>query len=152
LRRFGSLLNLQSVSVMAKDFFHQTVRTALEQDDWQITDDPLNLSIGEVDLSADLGAEKIIVAERRTERIAVEVKNFVGQSLVSEFHKALGQYINYRLSMQLSKADRVLYLAVPEPAWTTFFQRPFVLTAIQVYQIKLIIFDPNSQIIVRWIK
>lgn len=137
---------------MAKDVFHQTVRTALEQEDWRITDDPLNLSVGEVDLLADLGAEKMIVAERRTERIAVEIKNFVGQSLVSEFHKALGQYINYRLSLQLSDSNRVLYLAVSEPAWATFFQRPFVQTAIQVYQIKLIIFDPNAQIIVRWIK
>jgi hypothetical protein len=103
-------------------------------------------------LSADLGAQKIIVAQRPKEKIAVEIKNFIGQSPVSEFHKALGQYINYRLSLQLSHSERAIYLAIPQMAWDTFFQRPFVQTSIQVYQIKLIIFQPNPPKIIQWIK
>lgn len=83
-----------------KDVYHNVVRHALEKEGWTITDDPLDLSIGEVELFADLGAERVIAAERGNEKIAVEIKSFVGQSPVSEFHKAIGQYENYRLSLE----------------------------------------------------
>lgn len=45
-----------------KDLYHYTIRTALEKDGWLITDDPLDLTIGEVELLADLGAERVIAA------------------------------------------------------------------------------------------
>ncbi len=69
----------------------------------------------------DLAAEKIIAAERGIERIAVEVKSFLGPSLVTDFHTALGQFLNYRLALDGTDPDRVLYLAVPEPAYSAFF-------------------------------
>jgi hypothetical protein len=55
-----------------RDFYHQAARTALEKDGWLITDDPLDLTTGEVALFADLGAERVIGAERGNEKIAVE--------------------------------------------------------------------------------
>jgi hypothetical protein len=78
----------------SRDFYHDAARIALEKDGWLITDDPLDLTIGEVALFADLGAERVIAAERGNEKIAVEIKSFLDQSPVSEFHKALGQYEN----------------------------------------------------------
>ncbi len=71
---------------MAKDHFHEAVKTALLKDNWEITNDPLELSTGEVELWADLGAERVIGAAKGLEKIAVEIKSFLGQSSVSEFH------------------------------------------------------------------
>lgn len=66
----------------------------------------------------------MIAAERGNEKIAVEIKSFAGQSPVSEFHKALGQYENYRSSLEELDPVRTIWLAVPEKAWNDFFQRP----------------------------
>ena len=48
----------------------------------------------------DLGAEKIIAAERDGEKIAVEIKIFIGSSNIYEFHTAIGQFINYRVALE----------------------------------------------------
>ena len=136
----------------ARDFYHSGARLALENDGWVITDDPLDLTVGEVALFADLGAERVIGAERGQEKIAVEIKSFLDQSPVSEFHKALGQYENYRLSLEELDPDRVLWLAVPEEAWNDFFQRPFIQKAIKRYNIELLIFSPETNTVVQWIK
>jgi hypothetical protein len=135
-----------------RDLYHQEAREALEKDGWTITDDPLDLTIGEVELLADLGAERVIGAERGTEKIAVEIKSFAAQSPVSEFHKALGQYENYRSSLEELDPVRSIWLAVPDEAWNDFFQRPFIQKAVHRHQIELIIFDPHNKTIVQWIK
>lgn len=51
-----------------RDFFHDNIKEALIKDGWIITDDPLDLTIGEVELLADLGAERMIAAERDNEK------------------------------------------------------------------------------------
>jgi XisH protein len=109
---------------MAKDFYHYQARRAIEKDGWTVTDDPLDLTIGDVELSADLGAERLIAAERGTEKIAIEIKSFVSQSPVSEFHKAVGQYENYRLSLEELDPLRKIWLAIPDDAWNDFFSTP----------------------------
>lgn len=76
----------------ARDIFHQAVKTALTKDQWRITDDPLLLQVGGIDLYGDLGAKKLFAAEKDQQQIAVEVKSFLGPSLVSDFHLALGQF------------------------------------------------------------
>ena len=48
----------------AKDIYHNTVRTALEKDGWIITDDPFKLKWGLRELFVDLGAKKLLVAEK----------------------------------------------------------------------------------------
>jgi hypothetical protein len=135
-----------------KDLFHDALKNALINEGWVITDDPLDLSFGDVDLMADLGAERIIAAEKLADKIAIEIKSFVGQSPVSEFHKALGQYENYLLAIEELKMDRKLYLAVPLTAWIDFFQRPFIQKALQKHQISMLIFEPQTQQIISWIK
>jgi len=62
---------------MARDLFHNAVKNALIKDGWQITDDPLFLKVGGVEFYIDLGAEKLIAAERNNKKIAVEIKSFV---------------------------------------------------------------------------
>lgn len=135
-----------------RDFYHEAVRAALIKDGWLITADPLDLTVGEVELLADLGAEQVVAADRGNEKIAVEIKSFVGQSPVSEFHKALGQYENYRLSLEELEPNRSLWLAIPNETWNTFFQRPFIQKAVQRHQIELLIFDSFTQSILQWIR
>lgn len=92
-----------------RDIYHSAAPIALEKDGWTITDDPLDLTIGDVELFADLGAERLIAAERGNDKIAVEIKSFVAQSPVSEFHKALGQYENYRSSLEELDPTRTIW-------------------------------------------
>ena len=68
----------------AKDIYHNTVRTALEKDGWTITNDLLTLEIGDRSLFVDLGAEKILAAEKQGRKIAVEVKSFLSFSPVHD--------------------------------------------------------------------
>jgi hypothetical protein len=134
----------------ARDIFHNAVKIALEKDGWTITHDPLSLEFGLGSLYVDLGAERIIAAERRNEKIAVEIKSFLSGSAVSEFHTALGQYLNYRLLMQEQYADYQLYLAIPLSAYDSFFQLLFVQKTIQQHQLKLAIYVPEEEEIVKW--
>jgi len=71
---------------MAKDLFHHAVKNALIKDGWQISDDPLFLKVGGVELYIDLGTEKLIAAERNNEKIAVEIKSFINPSSLTDFH------------------------------------------------------------------
>lgn len=135
---------------MAKDLFHQAVRKALEKDNWLITDDPLNLKLGGVDMYVDLGAEKLLAAERAGQKIAVEIKTFGGRSEIAEFHLALGQFLNYRLALQISDPERELFLAVPEIIYETFFSLEFIRMSIANYQIKLLVYEPITEAIALW--
>lgn len=135
----------------AKDAFHETVRTALQKEGWKITHDPLTLEVDALtDLYIDLGAEKLIAAERGIEKIAVETKSFVGQSAISEFHTAIGQFINYRYALADTEPDRSLYLAVPQTIFETLFTRPFVSSVVRRSQVYLLIYSITTEEIVRW--
>jgi XisH protein len=97
----------------AKDRFHNIVKIALEKEGWKITHDPLTLKVDAVtDLHIDLGAEMLIGAERENEKIAIEIKSFLGQSAINDFHAAVGQFINYRYALADLEPDRKLYLAI----------------------------------------
>jgi hypothetical protein len=141
----------QYAIMAAKDLFHHAVRQALIKERWEITDDPLIIQFGGVDLRIDLGAERLVAAEKDGERIAVEIKSFLGPSVISDFHIALGQFLNYRLALEAQESDRSLYLAVPEETYATFFHLPFGQLAVQRYQLKLIVYDAVQQEIIQWI-
>jgi XisH protein len=138
---------------MAKDIFHQQVKNALIKDGWKITNDPLTIRISEaIKVQIDLAAENAIAAERDTEKIAVEIKSFIADSDISEFHTALGQYLNYCQALEEKQPERTVYLAVPDETYQDFFQLTFIQRAIQRYQVRLIIYDPYKEEILQWIK
>ena len=58
----------------ARDTYHDAVKNALIKDGWTITHDPLVVELGGDRLFIDLGAERVIGAEKGTRKIAVEVK------------------------------------------------------------------------------
>lgn len=134
----------------AKDRIHDAVKAALEKDGWMITDDPLYFRFGGVEVFIDLAAESLLAAEKDGERIAVEIKSFLGASAISDFHKAVGQFINYRAVLSRKEPERTLYLAVPEEAYDDFFQLAFTQIIVQDYQLKLIVCDVENEVIVRW--
>jgi len=136
----------------AKDRFHAVVRIALEKEQWNVTDDPLRLDIGGTKFEIDLGAEQLLAAERGKEKIAVEIKTFLSDSPLTDYHAALGQFLNYRLALEIADSTRILYLAVPVGVYESFFKREFAQISLERYQIKLIIYDINQEVIVQWIR
>ena len=86
----------------AKDIYHNAVKSALVKDGWTITADPYRILYEDAELYADMAAERPIVAERSGQKIVVEIKSFVGRSLLYDFHNALGQYIVYRQLIELT--------------------------------------------------
>ena len=74
----------------AKDIFHDPFKTALLKDGWTVTHDPYSLKVGKKDLFIDLGAEKLLAAEKDTQKIAVEIKSFVSPSEIKDLEIALG--------------------------------------------------------------
>jgi hypothetical protein len=136
---------------MAKDRFHLIVKQALIKEGWHITQDPYKLSEWDPEWEIDLGAEKFFAAEKDNKKIAVEVKSFLDISFAYEFHKALGQYLNYLASLSQIDTERILYLAIPTDVWETEFQRQGIQFSIKTYNVKLIVFNPNDIIIEQWI-
>jgi hypothetical protein len=136
----------------AYDVFHKAVKQGLIKDGWTITADPLTIEFGGLDLYIDLAAEKVLAAEKGDQRIAVEIKTFLGPSLLTNFHTALGQFLNYRIVLDGKDPDRVLYLAVPLPVYAEFFSLLLVQTAIRRHGVHLIVYDPETENLVQWIK
>jgi XisH protein len=135
-----------------KDQFHEAVRQALEKDGWIITHDPFTIQISEaVKLKIDLGAESTIAAQRDQEKIAIEIKSFIAESDISEFHGALGQYLNYVQALEDKEPNRTLHLAVPIETYDDFFQMPFIQKALKRHGINLVIYDPIKGEIRKWI-
>ena len=74
----------------ARDKYHDCVCKALIKDGWTITSDPYTLKWGTKDLFVDLGAERVLAAQKGAEKIAVEIKSFIGQSEMADLEQALG--------------------------------------------------------------
>ncbi len=134
----------------AKDLFHEAVRQALIKDQWKITADPLVIKIDKVKFEIDLGADKILAAEKAERKIAIEIKSFLSNSTLTDFHAALGQFLNYRLALEMTDPERILYLAVPLDTFDSFFQERFVQESVKNYQLKLIIYEPQQEVITEW--
>lgn len=133
----------------AKDAFH-VVKTALEKEGWLITHDPYALQAGTLELYVDLGAEKVIAAEKQGQKIAVEIKSFLSPSKITELYAALGQFIIYRIALQKQEANRTLYLAVPSTVYNEFFILPFIQSVIQSNQLCLLIYNIEQEAIEQW--
>lgn len=76
----------------------------------------------------------------------------MSESELFDYHTALGQFLNYRLALQMSQPERILYLAVPRETYNSFFIRELAQASVKEYQVKLIIYDPYQEVIVEWQK
>ena len=136
---------------MAKDRFHNVVRKALEKEGWTITADYYEINVGDFKFQVDLAAEKLLAAEREGQKIAVEVKSFIASSHVSDFHTALGQFLNYRDALTLEEPDRTLFLAVRSPVYETFFQGKFIAASVKRYELRLVVYDVENEVFTKWL-
>ena len=135
----------------AKDIYHDVVKQALIKDGWAVTHDPLHLKYGGFDFFIDLGAEVLLGADKDGRRIAVEIKSFIGPSSLKEFHAAVGQFLNYRLVLAEEEPERLLYLAVSEYIYQSFFTTVFGQAACKAHQLRLLVFDEEQEVITQWL-
>jgi hypothetical protein len=136
--------------VPQRDLYHDAVRAALISDGWTITHDPYTLAAGAQNVFVDLGAERLLAAERGTNRIAVEIKGFLGPSSAADLELALGQYMIYRSLLARQEPERVLYLAVPVRAAESVFASTMGSVAVKDYGVKLIVCDVGRKVVSEW--
>lgn len=137
---------------MARDLIHYHVRRALEKEGWNIKSDPYRLSVDGVTLEIDLGAEKVVQAEKNGEKIFIEIKTFNQKSILYAFYGAFGQYICYRDGLRDSDINAPLYLAIPLSVFEKIEENLFLSQRIRQHNVKVIVVDTINEIIEKWIK
>jgi hypothetical protein len=135
----------------ARDSSHEAVKQAVINDGWVITDDPYVISYGDRFLFIDLGASRFIGICRGDQRIAIEIKQFKGQSQVTDLEEAIGQYLLYKILLNQVDPDRDLYLAISETTYNDIFREPIGQLAIVEIPLKLLIINIEHQEIIQWI-
>lgn len=135
----------------AKDVYHQQAKNALTKAGWTITRDGYQIKFKEIKLYADLAAKTMFSAERNREFIVVEVKSFLGASRIRDFEAAIGQYILYRVYLSQTFPEAVLYMAISDAVYRSFFLKSAIQFALKTLDINLIVFDINEEVIVQWI-
>ncbi len=135
----------------AKDIYHNSLKNALIKDGWTITHDPYTISFGQRNVFVDIGAERSLAAEKQGEKIAVEIKSFLGASDIRDLEVAIGQYVFYRSLISRFEPDRKLFLAVPENVFTNTLDEAIARPVIEDLHIALIAFNTKQEVIVKWI-
>lgn len=135
----------------ARDKYHDTVKQALVKDGWTITHDPLILGIGTKNLFVDLGAERLLAAEKAGQRIAVAVKSFSSPSEMRDLEAALGQFILYSDILREDDPDRTLHLALPKEVESELFDEPVGKILLRNQRVRVIFFDPQLRVLLKWI-
>ncbi len=132
------------------DKIHNAVKNALIKDGWTIAAENFQIRFKELKLYGDMEAHKIF-AEKGTKKIVVEVKSFIGVSIISEFQKALGQYRIYKSILSQIKPEVKVYLAVSESAFNKFFVGEGIQFIIEKEELSFFVVDLKSEVIAEWI-
>ena len=74
----------------------------------------------------------------------------MNESELFDYHAALGQFLAL-LVLQRTQTERTLYFAVPLETYRSFFSRELAQASVQEYQVKMIIYNPISEVISKWI-
>jgi len=134
-----------------RDLYHEIVRKALIREGWTITHDPYIID-SDPKLAVDMGAERIIAAEREQNRIAVEIKSFVRASQVVDLHDAVGQYAIYDIFLRKQEPERLLYLAVPIHAFENILSREVGQVIVSTLKINLLVYSLSEKEPLIWKK
>ena len=135
-----------------QDAHHNSVRNALEKDGWTVTHDPFTIRLEDVKFYVDLAAEKIIESDGETQKVAIEIKVFGGLSFLNEFEKAVGQYLIYKQFLGELFPERILFLAVSEDVFEESFGLPSIQAVVARQEMKLLVFNPELEEIIKWIE
>jgi hypothetical protein len=136
----------------AADMIHNAVKSALIKDGWSITADPYTIAYEEINVYADLAADRILAAERGAERIAVEIKSFVGRSRIHDLELTLGQYNLYQGLLEVVAPERNLFLAVSDTVHVEFLEQKAVQLILRRFDVSLIVVNLQTEEIVAWKK
>ena len=141
-----------------RDRIHDIVKQALINDGWDITHDPYVISYGSRFLFLDLAADKtntftgsLISAEQGNAKIAVEIKELQGKSIIFALEQAIGQYSLYQLLLKHTDHDRKIYLAVSSKTYEEFFQEPIGKIIISDLPVRLVVVDLDREEVTLWI-
>ena len=134
----------------ARDKVHYQVVNALVKDGWTITHDPLNVRWKKRRLKVDLGAERLLAAQKGAEMIAVEIKSFIGKNDLDDLYQALGQFILYRKALKKVEPRRTLFLALDVNAYREAFGDEDGESLRAEEGVKLLVFDIATEEIVLW--
>ena len=137
--------------MLIRDSIHELVKQAFIKDGWEITYDSYVISYGERFLFVDLGASSMIGIRQGTKDIAIEIKEFRGQSQIADLEQAIGKYTLYRLLLNQVDPEREVYLAIPEETYNDIFSEPIGKLAIAQLSLKLVIVNLAKQEISQWI-
>jgi predicted nuclease of restriction endonuclease-like (RecB) superfamily len=111
------------------------------------------LQVGSSDFFIDLlfyhrELQSLVAFELKIDKFKPE---YLGQL---EFYlEALGQFLNYRIALEVSdEPERVLYLAVPTDTYQMFLRFEPAKTVVKRYEVRLIVYNPNREVIDQWIE
>ena len=81
----------------------------------------------------------------------MEIKSFVGLSEMDDLEKAIGQYVVYHDVLRQVEPERDLYLAVNEETFVNLFEEPIGKLLLDNRRVRLLVFDPQTEVIRQWI-
>lgn len=130
----------------AKDRYHDRLKQALIKHKWRITREQVKLKIGDRRLWIDFEAEQRV----NDALILVEVKEMVSASQVNDLANSIGQYLMYRVALENKNIQTPLYMAVSNTTFRGILSEEIGQLMIKRFDIWLIIFDPESEVITEW--
>jgi hypothetical protein len=72
-------------------------------------------------LQIDVGAERLLAAQKGDDKIAVEIKSFIGANDLEDLYQALGQFILYRKALSVKDPERRLFLSIRVETYQQMF-------------------------------
>jgi XisH protein len=109
------------------------------------------LRVGQRNLYIDLAAERGDGEAVALELIALEVQSIGDPSPVADLQQALGQFIMYRMVLAERQPERTLFLAVPGDVYDGFLSEPLGRRMMERFRLKVMVFDPATGRVLRWI-
>ncbi|MDR9893881.1 hypothetical protein G7B40_004740 [Aetokthonos hydrillicola Thurmond2011] len=70
---------------------------------------------------------------------------------MADLKDAIGGFVMYRAVIQRLTPERTLYLAVRDSVFTALFQEPIGRLLIESENLKLLVFNPETEGIIQWI-
>ena len=125
----------------------------MENDGWTITHDPYYFKVGSKEIYIDLGAERLLAAEKGAVKVAVEVKSFPRISFLTDFYEAIGKFVIYEDALKIQEPDRMLFLAIPDYIYFEEMEREELVQMVTSNRnVHFFVFNTENQSIVKWIK
>ena len=97
-------------------------------------------------------AKKTLETDGETRKVAIEIKVFGSLSFLNELEKAVGQYLIYKQFLSELFPERILFLAVAEDVFGESFTLPSINAVVAKQEIKLLVFNPELEEIIKWIE